>query len=564
MASFFEFIEEDIEAKKTLIATLPTNNNRDIKKHNAKVEEILKKYTEYKSSVKKYIDVKSKSFYVKENRKVIDEVNNKINDLEHARFILNPFNTYFEKMGFDNLLYDISNYNDFDFEYLNNIISQFIDKFKLIGIELSKDDFDCTCYVHKYMKSFLENRNNGNKDYDNILAQFEEIYWINPELVGHIGVNFRQLVDKYEKKFNNYILKLKKEVLVDNNIKNYDECLEKLKAAYSESNSVNKESITDIINLSLAGDIDINSYFENSKIRTTAFSSLSIEALDFSSKAEMNKFYDTLSKLKQNLEEYENYMKFLPLIDDFKDEYQKELVADNEINKSNIQKKMKTIFSEIATKKSKIIKLNRVIISKSRHIDETKSIDTRKNLFNIIVGKIESKNSEHLKQIKSDSIKLAQELYLLYKEYDREYINLKVFSVLNRAFTVSELLQLYYSFDYYKKIAIKKVFEITDYNKVTEYSEEFDLFAMDLNNVIIKGVSIFEENNIAKVIVNKYRLDNINITEEELASESIETLIDKVNLLLRINVIENSTTSVEKIWFMAQAEKLNKKENKSE
>jgi len=278
----------------------------------------------------------------------------------------------------------------------------------------------------------------------------------------------------------------------------------------------------------------------------------------------MNKFYDTISKLKQNLEEYENYMRFLPIIDDFKDEYQKELVSDNEVNKSNIQKKIKTIYSEIASKKSKIIKLNKEIISKSRHIDETKSFEPGKNLLSIIVGKIESKNSEHLKQIKSDSIKLAQELYLLYKEYDREYINCKVFSVLNRAFTVSELLQLYYSYDYYKKIAIKKVFEITDYNKVNEYSEEFDLFAMDLNNVIIKGVSIFEENNIAKVIVNKYRLDNINITEDELTPESIGVVLDKVNLLLRINVIENSTTSVEKIWFMTQVEKLNKKENKTE
>ena len=564
MASFFEFIEEDIEAKRTLITTLPTNNNRDIKKHNVKVEEIIKKYAEYKSSVKKYIDVKSKSFNVKENNKVIDEMNNKINDLEHARFILNPFNTYFEKMGFDNLLYDISNYNDFDFKYLNEIISQFIEKFKLVGIELSKDDFDCTCYVHKYMKTFFENRMNGNNNYDIVLEQFEKIYWINPELVGHIEVNFRQLIDKYEKKFINYISKLEKEVLESNKIKNYEECLEMLKKIYSDSNNINKESITDIIDLAKKGEIDINSYFENSKIRTTAYNSLSIESLNFSDKGEMSKFYETISKLKQNLEEYQNYMKFLPIIDDFKDEYQKELVSDNEVNKSNIQKKIKTIYSEIDSKKSKIIKLNKEIISKSRHIDETKSFEPGKTLLSVIVGKIESKNSEHLKQIKSDSIKLAQELYLLYKEYDREYINCKVFSVLNRAFTVSELLQLYYSFDYYKKIAIKKVFEITDYNKVNEYGEEFDLFAMDLNNVIIKGVSIFEENNIARVIVNKYRLDNINITEEELTPESIGLVLDKVNLLLRINVIENSSTSVEKIWFMTQVEKLNKKDNKSE
>lgn len=564
MASFFDFIEEDIEAKKTLITTLPTNNNRDIKKHNLKVEEIIKKYTEYKASVKKYIDVKSKSFNVKENNKVLDDLTNKINNLEHVRFLLNPFNTYFEKMGFDNLLYDISNYNDFDFDYLNEIINQFIDKFKLVGIELSKDDFDCTCYVHKYMKTFLENRNNGNKNYDSVLEQFEKIYWINPELVGHIEVNFRELIEKYEKKFTSYIAKLQKEVLEDNKIKNYEECLDKLKVIYSDSCNINKESISDIINLAKAGEIDINSYFENSKIRMTAYNSLSIDSLDFTNKKDMDKFYEVIGKLKQNLEEYNSYMKFLPLIDGFKDEYQKELTGDINLSKANVQKKIKDIHSEIDKKKAKIIKLNREIISKSRHIDETKSIEHGKNLINIIIGKMESKNSEHLKQIKSDSVKLAQELYLLYKEYNREYINCKVFSILNRAFTVSELLQLYYSFDYYKKIAIKKIFEVTDYNKVNDYCEDFDLFAMNLNNVIIKGVSIFEENDIAKIIVNKYRLDNINISEEELTPESIGILLDKVNLILRINEIENSTTSVEKIWFMTQTEKLNKKENKTE
>jgi hypothetical protein len=62
MSNFIKFIEEDIEAKKTLISTMPINTKRDIKKYNEKITAILEKYNEYKARVKKYLDTKSKSF----------------------------------------------------------------------------------------------------------------------------------------------------------------------------------------------------------------------------------------------------------------------------------------------------------------------------------------------------------------------------------------------------------------------------------------------------------------------------------------------------------------------
>ena len=40
--------------------------------------------------------------------------------------------------------------------------------------------------------------------------------------------------------------------------------------------------------------------------------------------------------------------------------------------------------------------------------------------------------------------------------------------------------------------------------------------------------------------------------------------LEKINLLLRINIIENSSTSVEKIWFMVQVDKMMAKEKISE
>jgi hypothetical protein len=150
----------------------------------------------------------------------------------------------------------------------------------------------------------------------------------------------------------------------------------------------------------------------------------------------------------------------------------------------------------------------------------------------------------------------------LYKEFDQCYFKDKVLSILSSSLTISELLHLYYSFDYFKKVAIKRVYDLTSYDDVIKYSDSFDLFAMNPTNIIINGVALFEESDIAKVIMNKYRLDNINLTEENINPDDTNTLMDKIQLLLRIKEIEQSSTSIEKIWFMVQVEKINMRESK--
>ncbi len=538
MSSFLKFIEEDIEAKKTLLSTMPTNNKRDIKKFNEKIASILEKYNEYNSSVKKYTETKSKSFNIKDNGKNLEELNNKVVALEHVRFILNPSNTFFEKIGFDKLLCEISNYHDFNFNSLNEVINQFLNKFKSAGIRLSNDDFNYTFYVHEYMTSFLEIRNNESENYDKLSEIFEKIYWVNPEIIGHIELNFRKLIKKYTKNFNDYISRLQKEVLLENKVINYEDCLGKLKIAYNELNVASRENICDIINLAKNGTIDINNYLEDSKFRTTTYSALIIDSVNLDDKANMDKFYENMEKLKINLEEYNSYMKFVPLFVDFKKEYEKQIPNfEKGSSTNNPNKNLKNIESQIADKEAKLEKLN-------------------KKVFRGELGFFDFKNNNDLKQIKIDSIKYAKELHDLYKIHDQEFFKDKVLAILNNSLTVPELMHLYYSFDYFKKLAIKRVFSITTYDELIKYSDSFDLFAINPTNIITNGVSIFEETNIAKVIMNKYRLDNINLTEESLNPDDLSTLLEKVQFLLRVNEIEKSTTTVEKIWFMVQVGKI--------
>lgn len=532
MSSFLDFISEDIDAKKSLVSAMPLNNKRDIKKLNEKVALFEDKYLEYQKTLKKYIDTKSKSFEVKVDSKDLDKVTKKINELEHVRFVLNPNNTYFEKVGLDNLIYQLANYNDFSFEQLMGIIEKLLEKFALASIKLTEHDFNYTHYVHEYMKEFLIISSKSNKNYSEISETFEKVYWSNPDIIKHIELNFRRLIRKHENTFSTYIETTQKSIIQKNNVNSYEECLKLLKQSYYELNELNKESIMDIVELAKTSAIDINHYFSESKVLSATYSELMIDSVNLDDEVTMNKFYETLKKLKFNLEEYNSYLKFTPLMNEFKTTYEKEL---KNVDGKEKDKGLKIVTGKILALENKLDKLNKQISGGG------------KSLFGLV-------QTGNINKLKVDTIKVANELYELYKEHDQEYFKFRVISVLHPSFSTYELLHLYYSFDYFKKISLKKVYSIESYDELIKMSEDFDLFAMNPTNVIINSVPVFEKNNIGKVIMNKYRLDNVNVTEDVL--EDIDSFIAKIELLLRVKEINDSALTVDKIWFMAQVEKI--------
>lgn len=538
MNNFLDFIVKDINAKKTLLSTLPTKTKTNKKKFNANIKDMENKYNEYKDSVRNYILAKNRAIKIKDDRENLDKLNDTLINLENVKFLLNPSNSYFEKMGFDDLLYRLNNYYTFNFKSLNEIINGFLDKFELAGIKLTSDDFKYTCYVHEYMSSFLDVRNKKSLSYEKVSEIFEQIYWVNPDIISHIELNFRKLIKDNHRKFNSYILKLQKEVMVNNNIKNYQDCLEKLKSAYIELNFANKENIYDIANLAKAGKININEYLENSKVKTNAVQSLFYDENDFNDKDKLNKICDILEKLKLNVIEYSNYAMFLPLFEDFKKEYKKEVDAKEKTE----YKELKEVVDKIDAKEKELYKLN-------------------KKIFGGRPGFFEFKSDSNLKQMKINSVCIAKELYELYQKYDKAYFKDKVLQILNNTISISDVLNLYYSYDYFKKITIQRVYNLGTYEEIEELSEKFDLYAMNPTNIIVNGLLVFSDTDIAKIIINKYRLSNIKLTLEELDPDNLDNLLNKILLILRINKINNSSTSANKIWFMTEVEKILSKES---
>ena len=529
--SFLEFINKDIEGKKSLLQSLPTRTKTNKKAFNKEIEGMLAKYKEYEANIYKYITVKAKSINVKESTESLDKTKERVVALERVKFLLNPENTYIEKMGFDTLLYQINNYYTLNFKSLNAINNGFFDKFELAGIYLSGDDFDYTCYVHEYMNSYLEVRVSQNKDYKRVSEIFERIYWMNPEIIEHIELNFRRLIKKYSKQLNNYISKLQKEEKEKNDISSLKECNDKLQTAYIELAVSQQETVKDIIELSKNGVFEIEHYLESSKIRKQAYQSLIADSINLDDHDKMDNICNALEKIKGNINELNNYLEFLPLFNHFKTKYEKLIPTDDKQRKTT---DLKAIDLEIAKKEKELEKLNRRIEGEG-----------------LFLNKIPA----NVKDLKVESVLKAKELYELYKKYDEAYFNEKVLSVLTSNMTISDVLNLYYSFDYFQKLAIQNVYKLTSYEEVVELSNKFDLFAMDPNNVIIAGLPLFHESNVAKIICNKYHLSSIYLEEDDLTIDNLKPLLNKVYIILRTHMIEKSEISLNQIWFITKVHK---------
>lgn len=532
MNNFLEFIEEDIKTKEVLIANMPIRTKTDIKKYNAALDTMITTYSQYHQGVKSYLASKLRSFLIPKVDNGVAKLTKEIEELERVRFLLNPTNTYVEKIGFDVLLYEIHHYYELNFKSLDSIVSRFLNKFQVAGINLTASDFTYTVYVNEYMSAYLEMHQKQNKKSEKVDKIFENIYWVNPEIVEQIELNFRKLIKKHRRTFNNYIVKLQHNAKIKHNINNYSDCLAKLKSLYVDLLLINKETISDIVELSKSGLINISNYFEDSKFRNLTYENLTIDPINLKDSNVMNKLYDTLEKLKTTIEEYHSYLTFLPLFNRFQKEYQKSIPSGKVTNT-----KLKSVESKINVLETKLERLNRQITSGR-------------------VGIFKLSNEHAIKQLKMSSITMAKELHELYKTYDQEYFNNQVFSYLTKQMTVTDILHLYYSFDFFKKKVIKEVYALDNYDDITKMSESFDLYAMNLTNVISSGILVFETNETDKIIINKYRFDNINLNEDELQEDEIPVLLEKIKFLLRIHIIETSPITVEKIWFITQVNKI--------
>ena len=87
------------------------------------------------------------------------------------------------------------------------------------------------------------------------------------------------------------------------------------------------------------------------------------------------------------------------------------------------------------------------------------------------------------------------------------------------------------------------------------------LFRSRPTHIILETEPLLKEHNVKRVMVDNYRINGINITEEELANDDLYELLNQVKMLLRLETIDNSPITAEDIWFICQVDRMLKSKN---
>ena len=221
----------------------------------------------------------------------------------------------------------------------------------------------------------------------------------------------------------------------------------------------------------------------------------------------------------------------MPLFNYFKDKYSKmKTTADIENDIKKLEKDINVLYT----------KINRLNGNSSSPIQKAMSFINKKE--------VASSNESN-----DEVLVLVNKLYDLYISKNKLSFE-KYISRLHTKGTifVSDIMSLFYSFNYFKIEIFKEIFETENSEQLSQLCDEFDDFASNPTNIITKGINISEDVDMATIISDRYRMENINLLPEDLDEDNLDALINKIDFIKRIYKIENSTLSVEKIWFIVQ------------
>lgn len=518
MSNLLENLNLMISADTETLSVLPKKSKKDIAEYLARVEEIKHKYKKLKKEATDEINERYHRIIRKNVKPEVVELENEITGFTDLKF-LNTDMTSFEKMGLDEVSYNLNHFYKNDLNLINNQILSGIKAFEECNIKLSENDFNYNQYTFQYMKCFFSEMNNIINS-ENIKEVFEDIYWKCSNIMKYINLNIQYLYFKNQKDIDKYF-KNKKSNILSSYKMNAAEIIEKygrLKEEYYK-----KYNCDEYVLLSkFAHDnFDINRYTaaeiqsEYSKITKA-----NIEELSNPEKESLN---DNIYKLDNTLYEYKKYLEYKSIINDMK---QRNSVA------SKTEYDLAKEYKKISDVERKLMKLN-LKVAKGKS------------------GKIQDKCDE-----------MVQNLCDLYEKYEESYFNSKIKKLFAENATIYELLSAASNnYSYFCSCITKNKTEeeLKELNKREMIKQLKDFLSNPQFNIFIKNVRINDESKIEQIIQDRYYLFNIEIKEENLKEENLDATIEVVNKIVLFNNIEASDVSVEDIKFLCELKRISGK-----
>lgn len=504
-----------LEQYKELLQVLPRNNVKNSRVYLKKATLMKQAATIYKDELLKDIKRRYQSIVIEQDNEEIKLLENYLEDMKKNLYLLSDFNDSYEKSNLNVTLYDLKKFYKNDLTKVNQDIQVSIEKFLLVGVKLGPSDFTYGEEVEEYMKLFFQEEN---PDSENLKASFDKLYWKSPELIEHIYLNFRYLYFSYKKKFEKYYANKLKDVQItdkDKYLKEYQNYLAKYLLLKSSDAKILQDQFLD-------GTLDIKEY-DDAKISKLRESLI----LKETNQAELD---DNFLKLSYTLFEYKNYLRFKKIIEEIKK------IHEDKGNKSLT----KSILKKISKCEKKIKKMNKKIRFRKRFKGPEAP-----------VAKFYSIIDANLVELKD-----------LYNDYDDAKFKEKISTSLNEESTLLDVLVLAISY----KNNLAKILKI-DNEDMTDsdiLKEERALteFIFYPNNTIINNITIDDTRDLVTIIFDKYKLMNINVTNEQLEEANLDSVISMVNKILINSYINRSNIKYIDLNSACEMKKILEKEEK--
>lgn len=489
-----------------------------VKERNEYVEEQIKKFDKYQVEVYRLLKLRVNSLLPSDKSNHYDSLKKNIEKEKQIIVFNNSDYSIDFKLGIFKLISSIDINDDVSLNTINNTFLNIIKIFEDASIKLTISDFTYSMFTEKYMHVFLDNIEKNNRFEEVMKKCFDSIYWECPDIIKHLKLNFWSLLEKYEEKLKIYTDAVSYQLLqktgYDKNslIDKYLGNVNKYNLEVSRDEFYNLDSF-------LSKKKNVLDYLDDSATRVKNLDQFVIDG-EFKDIEDSSKFYDNMVELAHTLGVLKLYYRYEFIIKDIQDKYSKK-----DANKSVFSNKLK----EVKTEEGKRKKI---------YNDYLKACG--KNLFHKV-------NEE---KIKSNKLAINEEILKLDTLYN-ELHDLEIVELINKKVNSTDSLYDLFSLSYESYYYLEKMFnehfkDSDDYSFEEELNKYFDFIYSPYNDFLkkINGLSMVD---VSSVITDKYRLLGINVTNDNISVDNLDSFMDSVNYVKFIDDILKGDLSFDDI-----------------
>lgn len=489
-----------------------------VKERNEYVEEQIKKFDKYQVEVYRLLKLRVNSLLPSDKSNHYDSLKKNIEKEKQIIVFNNSDYSIDFKLGIFKLISSIDINDDVSLNTINNTFLNIIKIFEDASIKLTISDFTYSMFTEKYMHVFLDNIEKNNRFEEVMKKCFDSIYWECPDIIKHLKLNFWSLLEKYEEKLKIYTDAVSYQLLqktgYDKNslIDKYLGNVNKYNLEVSRDEFYNLDSF-------LSKKKNVLDYLDDSATRVKNLDQFVIDG-EFKDIEDSSKFYDNMVELAHTLSVLKLYYRYEFIIKDIQDKYSKK-----DANKSVFSNKLK----EVKTEEGKRKKI---------YNDYLKACG--KNLFHKV-------NEE---KIKSNKLAINEEILKLDTLYN-ELHDLEIVELINKKVNSTDSLYDLFSLSYESYYYLEKMFnehfkDSDDYSFEEELNKYFDFIYSPYND-FLKKINGFSMVDVSNVITDKYRLLGINVTNDNISIDNLDSFMDSVNYVKFIDDILKGDLSFDDI-----------------